>query len=215
MTQTPSIIVVDNFYSNPMEVREFILKQDFPVTGQFPGYRTEQPYATHKVRDLIQSYIEPFGMEIDRFPLSGDHNGKFQYTTAEHRSWIHTDTRDNMAGVLYMTPDAPFSAGTGFYRPKGSEVPVCHTRPPWERNGLSGSASTPPFFCHHREENYGRDITKWDLVDQVGNVFNRLVLYNSHMWHTSMDYFGDCKENGRLFQVFFFSIKKKDKASNV
>ena len=46
MSQTPSIIVVDNFYSNPMEVREFALKQNFSETGTFPGYRTDQSYAT-------------------------------------------------------------------------------------------------------------------------------------------------------------------------
>jgi hypothetical protein len=34
---------------------------------------------------------------------------------------------------------------------------------------------------------------------QGGNVFNRLVLFNVHRYHMSMDYFGDTKENGRLF----------------
>ena len=78
-----------------------------------------------------------------------------------------------------MTPDAPFSAGTGFFRAKD----------PSPSNGY--------------------DMTRWDLVNQIGNVFNRLVLFDSNQWHTSMDYFGDCKENGRLFQVFFFKTKKR------
>ena len=190
MSQTPSIIVVDNFYRNPMEVREFALKQNFSETGNFPGYRTDQQYATDELRDIMQSYIEPFGMEIDTWNNEpGYHNGMFQYTTAQDRSWIHVDsTNTNMAGVIYMTPDAPVSAGTGFYKPKN---PV----------DLS-----PP---------NANDITKWNLVDRVGNVFNRLILYNSHLWHMSMDYFGDCKENGRLFQVFFFKTKKEDKASKI
>ena len=186
MSQTPSIIVVDNFYSNPMEVREFALKQNFSETGTFPGYRTDQSYATDELRDLMQSYIEPFGMEIDLWKnIAGDYNGRFQYTTAEDRSWIHKDSYTNIAGVLYMTPDAPFSAGTGFFRAKD----------PSPSNGY--------------------DMTRWDLVNQIGNVFNRLVLFDSNQWHTSMDYFGDCKENGRLFQVFFFKTKKEDKASKI
>jgi len=53
-----------------------------------------------------------------------------------------------------------------------------------------------------------QDMTKWDLVDSIGNVYNRLVLFNSMRYHMSMDYFGDNKENGRLFQVFFFSTEK-------
>jgi|TARA_R110002096_G_scaffold427112_1_gene637572 hypothetical protein len=184
MSQTPSIIVVDNFYRNPMEVREFALKQNFSTTGNFPGYRTDQPYATDELRDLMQSYLKPFGMEIDTWNNKpGDyHNGMFQYTTAEDRSWVHIDSiNTNMAGVIYMTPDAPVSAGTGFYKPK---------------NPMDLSVPN------------GNDITKWNLVDRVGNVFNRLILYNSLLSHSSMDYFGDCKENGRLSQVFFFSIKK-------
>ena len=50
-----------------------------------------------------------------------------------------------------------------------------------------------------------RDYTKWDLVDQLGNKFNRLVMYRSDNYHVSLDYFGKDLETGRLFQVFFFT----------
>jgi len=53
-----------------------------------------------------------------------------------------------------------------------------------------------------------QDYTKWELVDQVGNIFNRLVLFNSKQFHASLDYFGTNKENGRLFQVFFFTTER-------
>ena len=53
------------------------------------------------------------------------------------------------------------------------------------------------------------DFTKWELIDQVGNVFNRLVLFNAHHFHTSMDYFGSNPGDGRLFQVFFFSTERE------
>jgi hypothetical protein len=39
---------------------------------------------------------------------------------------------------------------------------------------------------------------------QGGNVF----IFNAHRYHISMGYFGDTKENGRLFQTFFFSTEK-------
>ena len=35
-----------------------------------------------------------------------------------------------------------------------------------------------------------RDYTKWELVDRLGNKFNRLVMYRSDNYHVSMDYFG-------------------------
>jgi len=56
-------------------------------------------------------------------------------------------------------------------------------------------------------DTYSQDMTKWNLIDRVGNVFNRLILFDSKRFHMSMDYFGDSKENGRLFQVFFFSTE--------
>ena len=58
-------------------------------------------------------------------------------------------------------------------------------------------------------DNASQDITKWELVDKVGNIFNRLIIFNAHHFHSSMDYFGTTKEDGRLFQVFFFSTEKQ------
>jgi hypothetical protein len=57
-------------------------------------------------------------------------------------------------------------------------------------------------------DKWSQDLTKWKEVDRVGNVFNRLILFNSNRFHMSMDYFGDSKENGRFFQVFFFSTER-------
>ena len=54
---------------------------------------------------------------------------------------------------------------------------------------------------------YSQDLTKWTKVDTVGNVFNRLILFNSKLFHMSMDYFGVNKDDCRLFQVFFFSTE--------
>jgi hypothetical protein len=195
------LIVVDNFYSNAMNTRNFILTQDFSVKGNFPGNRTVS-YATENLKEIIQKYVEPFCGKITNFPCpksdnsnaSEIYNGAFQYTTSRDRSWIHTDKWNDWAGVLFMTPNAPVTAGTAFYRFKDGSM--C------EEDGK---------FLGNQEEvdRCSQDLTKWELVDQVGNVFNRLVLFNAHRYHMSQDYFGDTKENGRLFQVFFFSTEKK------
>ena len=199
------LIVIDNFYNNPLETRNYILTQEFSVKGNFPGQRTIS-YATDLIKDIIQKYVEPFAGKITEFPIPKDkndlknektndleeeiYNGSFQYTTARDRSWIHTDKWNNWAGVLFMTPDAPLSSGTAFYR--------------------FNDGATCEAECNNKDEvdRWSQDFTKWELVDTVGNVFNRLVLFNAHRYHMSMDYFGDTKENGRLFQTFFFSTEK-------
>jgi hypothetical protein len=200
------LIVVDNFYNNPMETRNYILTQEFLVRGNFPGQRTVS-FATEDLKSIIQKYVEPFGGKITVFPLPNDkkdidnkeesnstvYNGSFQYTTSRDRSWVHTDSWNNWAGVLFMTPDAPLSAGTAFY--KFRDGAMCEA----DSNILNNKSET---------DNYSQDMTKWEMVDRVGNVFNRLILFNATRYHMSMDYFGDNKMNGRLFQTFFFSTER-------
>lgn len=192
------LIIIDNFYNNPMDTRNFILGQEFFVKGNFPGQRTIS-YANDHLREIIQKYIEPFG-KITQFPCPNPdnsnakdiYNGSFQYTTSRDRSWIHTDKWNNWAGVLFLTPNAPLSSGTGFYR--FNDGAMCQE----DGNQLNNQDEV---------DKCSQDLTKWELVDRVGNVFNRLVLFNAHRYHISMDYFGDTKKNGRLFQVFFFSTE--------
>ena len=201
-TRKPScgLIVIDNFYENAYETRNYILTQEFMVRGNYPGQRTIS-YANQHLKDIIQEYILPFGGKITEFPMPDEsnnynnniYNGAFQYTTSRDRSWVHIDGFNNWAGVLYMTPNAPLSSGTAFY--KFHDGTTCEK----DMEILDNKLDT---------DNCSQDMTKWQLVDRVGNVFNRLILFDSKRFHMSMDYFGDSKENGRLFQVFFFSTER-------
>ena len=192
---TPVMITIDNFYSNPLETRKHILKQEFKVRGNYPGQRTVS-FATSQIQDLIQKWVEPFGGKITQFPMDKDsYNGAFQYTTSRDRSWFHVDSWNNWAGVLYMTPDAPVNGGTGLYRYKDG------TRFEWEQKKRNNKKEM---------DSASQDVSKWELVDKVGNIFNRLVIFNANHFHCSMDYFGNDKEDSRLFQVFFFSTEKQN-----
>ena len=33
-------LVIDNFYNDPDKIREFVLKQEFKIRGNYPGQRT-------------------------------------------------------------------------------------------------------------------------------------------------------------------------------
>lgn len=201
LSPTCGLITIDHFYTNPDETREYILTQPFAVMGNYPGQRTVS-YATEELKHIFQGYVYPFGGKITEFHIpkpdnsdaAGIYNGAFQYTTQRDRSWIHLDGYNNWAGVLYLTPDAPLSSGTGFFRYKDGGLYTKH-----EMELANKKRDT---------DHWGQDMTKWELVDRVGNVYNRLILFNSHRFHMSMDYFGDSKDTGRLFQVFFFSTER-------
>ena len=52
------------------------------------------------------------------------------------------------------------------------------------------------------------DYTKWEMIDRIGNVYNRLIMYRGDLFHVSLDYFGKDIQDGRLFQTFFFNTEK-------
>jgi hypothetical protein len=186
-------VIVDEFYNDVDDVREFALNQEFAVRGNFPGQRTIS-FLNDSVKGVIQNIIRPFAGEVTWW--GGDYTGSYQYTVAADRSWIHSDYTTNWAGICYLTPDAPLSSGTGMYRLKENYL-----------RSWNNMEHTPEENKNAIHNKYAQDYTKWELVDRIGNVYNRLILYRGDLFHVSMDYFGSNKYDGRLFQLFFFNTQ--------
>jgi hypothetical protein len=180
-----NMIVIDEFYNNPNDVREFALAQEFDVTGNWPGNRTKT-FINESTKETIQKILQDIAGNVTDWQANDGYTGCFQLTTSMDRSWIHADSYNTWAGVLYLTPDAPLSGGTGIFRYKKTGSMM--------EDGTDLSGVT-------------QDMTKWELVDRVGNVYNRLVLYRGNNYHMSLDYFGKDKEDGRLFQLFFITTE--------
>jgi glycosyltransferase involved in cell wall biosynthesis len=176
--------VVDNFYEDPYALREFALKQDFNDDLRFyKGKRTANVYHTPQIK---QRFEEIMGVKIREFPGDGTMNGVFQYCTPEDLLVHHHDTQ-TWAAMVFLTPDAPFETGTSFYRHKQTGITLAD--PP-----KSDVYSMHGFY----------DRTKFELIDQIGNVFNRLVIFDARCLHSATQYFGTKKEDARLFHIFFF-----------
>ena len=188
------MLSITDFYNNPDEVRAFAMSQEFGESGNYPGRRTKS-FLNNSIKQIIQDNIRPFAGDVTWW--GDDNSGAFQYTTAQDRSWIHSDGTTNWAGVCYLTPDAPLSSGTGIFRHKETGL----------KNWI---------YTEHTEEETktaaphieGMDYTKWEMVDRIGNVYNRLILYRGDLFHVSLDYFGKGLQDGRLFQTFFFNTEK-------
>ena len=185
-------IIIDDFYNNPEEVRSFALKQTFDTVGNFPGARTE-PILNESTKDYINKHIAPIHGDID-WVNSKQYNGSFQYTTKEDSSWIHADGFNEWAGVLYLTPGAPLKGGTGIFK----HIETGLYKIPRLPDGSIDSKLADLIYAD------ANDLSKWEVVDVIGNVYNRLVIYQGDLFHTSLDYFGNTLEDGRLFQTFFF-----------
>lgn len=179
-----NVLIVDDFYSNPDSVRNFALQQEFKVQGNFPGLRTAS-FLTADVKETVQSVLWNVGGEITNWHEADGLTGSFELATAANRSWIHTDHHNTWAGVIYLTPNAPLSGGTGLFRHRATGATMASQLAEYE----------------------SQDMTKWELVDRIANRYNRLAMYRSDLFHTSLDYFGKDLQDGRLFQLFFLTTQ--------
>lgn len=192
---SPSIIAVDNFYENPDEVREYALTLDFQINQQYhKGQRTKQRVWFDGTKEFLEDSLKKKVTSWENQP----HNGVFQYCTAEDPLVYHTDTQSH-AAVVFLTPDAPVECGTSFFKHK--------------RNGLRKYPSTEDCirFNKSSDELYHDmfkgnfyDKTPWELVDVVGNVYNRMAIWDAKLVHAATQYFGNDKTDSRLFHMFFF-----------
>jgi hypothetical protein len=196
-----NFIVIDNFYENPIDVRNFAHNLDFEDHGFHPGKRTNISYLTNHY-EKFKMYLKPFG--CTDIISSSPYSGSFQYNVSNNRSWIHVDVTDGIpenyqgwAGIIFLTQDCPFSAGTGFF--KFVDGTTCY-----KEIKLLDNYDNIKERC--------QNFNDWELVTNIGNVFNRLVLFNSNLLHMSMDYFGFDINDSRLIQLFFMGIKFSDES---
>lgn len=185
---TPGFWVVDNFYANPNWVREFALNQEYEINHDgergYIGTRTRRQFLFDGIKEQFE-YI--MNRRITRWEDHGM-NGRFQYNMAGEPLVYHADLQ-TWAGMLYLTPDAPWSSGTRTHALKGTDIRH-RLHPRINECFLPGSRNF--------------DGTRFDTVDQIGNVYNRLVIFNAGYLHSAVDYFGFTKDNCRLWHMFFF-----------
>lgn len=181
-----SIIVIDEFYNDPHDVRNLALSSDFCVRGNYPGLRTG-PFLHDQIRAAIQAAVQ---RTIIYWP-EDTYNGAFQYTTSQNKTWIHSDHTTNFAGVLYLTPNADPHSGTAFFRHRAAGLDYYPSDPIMQKQCDSDAA----------------DFGAWLKTDLVSNVFNRLILFDSNRFHASNGSFGTELTDARLFQTFFFSVE--------
>jgi len=188
--RSPEIIVVDDFLEDPDAVRRLALVQPF-VKMHSAGVRTEQQFL--HVAPFRERFEEFLGLAL--VDWDNNANGRFQCCLSSDAIPYHSDSQSR-AGVLFLTPNAPIGAGLSFFRGRLS--------------GLRRRADDPRLM----ELTFGGgaefDRSRWEEVDRVGNVYNRLVLFDALYAHGASAYFGTSLENGRLFQNFFFDLAGED-----
>jgi hypothetical protein len=198
--------IVDNFYDFPSLIRKYALEQEFyKRTGEYPGLRTkpinelDYEFFHNFVKKIVSLYYD-----IEKNNIEWDVKTLFQWAGIEHeKGWIHQDDNSyyDVAGVIYLTPDAPKNCGTSLYIPVVDKVE-------------SYKVPTDPFHTDNdidlndyrkEQEEYNSQFKK---VKQIENIYNRLVVYDCKQWHAQDGFFGKSKLDSRLIQVFFARIRQ-------
>lgn len=124
-----------------------------------------------------------------------DHNCVQIVGPAESGPRPHTDSKTlcRYAAVLYLSPNAPTSCGTSFYRVK---MP----------NGQLGGNQVPAPHANLVEALGIRFVSSDSFVEdkRIENRYNRLLLYRADLIHSATDYFGRTMVDKRMTTVFFW-----------
>ena len=186
----PALWVVDNFYDDPYAVRDFALKQEYLQGGLGKGFIGKRSCEQFLFPELRETFQKITGIPITRWEEHGM-NGRFQSTIAGEPNVYHSDEQ-TWAGAIYLTPDAPYSAGTSLiaHKPTG----IRHSSHPEAYKMWSD----PNTYDIHL------DPSPWERIDVAANVFNRLVIWNAHCPHAAGEYFGETLDTSRLIHLFFF-----------
>jgi hypothetical protein len=188
--------VIDNFYDNPDDVRRFALEQKyFPKEGAV-GHRTRKQFFFDGVKESFEKIM---GKKIKE---EGEHswyfpgiNGRFQYCEAGTERVYHCDEQQ-FAALVYLTPDAPPECGTTFFRHKQTKIRH-NSEIDWAKGDGDLVFPGDTFL----------DGSRYEQIDMVGNVYNRLVIFDGGNIHSASDYFGSNQRNCRLHHMFFFNVE--------
>ncbi len=194
-----SLVVVDDFLDAPQVARTIGLKADYTLLGgslRFRDAEVPSPLAemfTNKVLQIIGAKFRSRREGVAfRHYLKRD-----EWASRNSGSWVHFD-RFRWIGIVYLNLPRQCRGGTSFFthRPTG----ICC----WPDLYLS-KLKQPGF-----EQRVFRDMARMDRWDEnlrVSMVFNRLILFDSRMFHQAPCYFGSTLQNGRLtLNVFFDEI---------
>jgi hypothetical protein len=195
LARTPALLVVDDFYVDPDAIRAFALEAEYEADLRyFKGLRSKKKFLFPWVKEEFERLL---GVRITDW-LDQPANGSFQKTTSEDPLVWHSDTQ-SYAAAIYLTPEdllgyRKTDMGTSFWR---HTIHECRKPPP-----------KPTEYAEVYSEFNLTHPDNWVLVDRVGAVYNRLVLWDAQLIHSATSYAGFTSKDPRLAQLFFFNVTR-------
>ncbi|MBC8949992.1 MULTISPECIES: DUF6445 family protein [Xenorhabdus] len=203
MLKSQSIIVIDDFYHNPIEIRKHALSLDYKQKNgaTYPGMEATSERNWEIVRNTLMSYINE-DVSAPCPKSDGFAQGKFRIAVANDNKKrldnVHVD-QQKYSGIIYLTPNVLCQGGVAFYKHKKTGE-VFFNKTVIQSKGFP----TVGDDFHKRVLSYFKDDNNWDKIGEIPMRFNRAVIIMARVFHGSTGIFGDSMETGRLTQHFEF-----------
>lgn len=196
-------IIVDDFLTDPDSVRKFALSREFKADNNY--FRGQRSTTVHLWPGMKETLERLLGLRIRNWEKHTT-NGVFQFCVGGDQIVYHSD-HNTYAAVLYLTPDPPPEAGTTLYRSRKLKGRTVEESCRMQGVACNDNSLFTAALAAQMYEGKLLDPTAWEVVDVIGNRYNRLVIWDAKLVHSASCYFGSTKENGRLFQMFFFDAE--------
>ena len=200
------IRVADGFYPDPHAVRSRALSMTYTEPEHLVGWRT-RAYQPKGIRARIESM---FGVRILKWEDDPDQiglcNGVFftSYAKGDRGETVGIHYDDPLPWVMfliYLTPGAPFDAGTSLWQHRRTGL----TRPPTQSDAKRLGSTVEKLQAILERD--ARTRSRWVEIDRVGNVFNRAVMFPGGFYHSASRHFGSGFHDGRIYQSFHFPVR--------
>ena len=197
------VTIIENFYENPDAIRKFALAQKYTFCHEvanidyvYPGCRTKDLSNLDKALfDKICTKLVSVFHNAENDHMRWLITTSFQSVSAQYdQGVIHTDHNTIFAGVLYLTPNAPFNSGTSLFKPNISFDDDKYQRALVENDERFKAGEIAMRTDYH---------SMFDEIVRVNNAYNTLIIYEGRHFHAANKFFGKTLEDSRLAQVFF------------
>ena len=179
-----TVVCKNEFFNNPDKVLELSKKQTYEKSERYPGKRTINLLESTdtETNNFAVFFAKKIAREvfpgISQFVIHISFHINELYDDADANvGWIHNDDV-TLAGLVYLNPnEINFDSGTSIFLKKGAEnFPVLD----FQSRKLFNTTSVVT-------EEYKQDLknnhTHFDETIRIGNTYNRLIAYDSNLWH--------------------------------
>jgi hypothetical protein len=197
------LLVRDDFYSDPEDVRRIAQSMKFEETGDITGFMTSEVYHPAGMRQRLERVL---GVKITRWDEDPDEgNGIFYQAfssgSQKETPGVHSDEPyEDITVLIYLTPGLPIDCGTSLWQHRATGL----VNAPTQRDARR--LKTTLTKLRDRLEVDSEKRQKWIEIDRAGYRFNRMVAYASGMLHSASRHYGSTLRDGRIYQTFRIGV---------